>query len=70
LNHGLMEQDTREITLTGRKKAKELFTLQMDQYSEEILKEMRLMGLVFTNGLMVKSMKVNGLITKCVVEEH
>jgi hypothetical protein len=35
----------------------------MDQYMKEISNQIKLMGLVFTNGLMEKYMRDNGKIT-------
>lgn len=60
LNLGPMELVTREIMLMERKKEKELSISPMDRFSKETLKATKSTGLVFTNGLTAKSMKVNG----------
>ena len=60
LNLGPMELDTREITLTERKKEKELSISLMDRFSKETSKVTKSMVLEYTSGPTVKSMKVNG----------
>jgi len=60
-----MEQNTRAITWTGKKKEEGIYSSQMDQNTKENLKTTLLKDEEFINGLMEESTKANGGRIKC-----
>jgi hypothetical protein len=69
LNNGMTVHIMREILKMGVKRAKVSYILQMDLHMKDSSVKMKLMGMGHINGVMVKCIQANGLITECMEKD-
>lgn len=70
LKHGLINQNTQEITSKEIGMEKDNITILTDHFIMEISRIIKLMEKEYMNGKMVESMKGNGRIIKCMDREN